>query len=219
MAKDPAMLWYWSDWYSGTATLSRFLKGCYMDLLHAQFNSGHLTLEEIKTVLGSDFGQAWPTLQKKFTADDAGKYFNVRLDEEKEKRAAFTKSRRDNLHKTKHMKQHMGDHMENENEDRNDITVFGNKKEWSITVAKVFANEKPKLIYDLKLYFEKAGKVAEFDRAGFTQFDEFMKANPANHFKDDNHLYNSFRKFHVEGQLRKLSNGASKKLTFNEIDQ
>ena len=40
MAKDPAMLWYWADWHSGTATMSRFLKGCYMDLLHAQFNSG-----------------------------------------------------------------------------------------------------------------------------------------------------------------------------------
>jgi hypothetical protein len=115
MAKDPAMLWYWSDWNSGTTTFSRFLKGCYMDVLHAQFNSGHLTLEEIKTVLGSDFGQSWPTLQKKFAVDDTGKYFNVRLETEKEKRAAFTTSRKNNLHKNKHMGEHMQRHMDNEN--------------------------------------------------------------------------------------------------------
>lgn len=126
MAKDPAMLWYWSDWHSGTTTLSRFLKGCYMDLLHAQFNSGHLTLEEIKTVLGSDFGTAWPTIQKKFTVDEAGKYFNERLEEEQIKRANFTASRRKNLqssHMDKHMRQHMEPHMENENRNENEIVI------------------------------------------------------------------------------------------------
>jgi hypothetical protein len=118
MAKDPAMLWYWSDWHSGTTILSRFLKGCYMDVLHAQFNSGRLTLEEIKTVLGSDFGQSWPALQKKFAVDDTGKYFNVRLETEKEKRAAYTASRKKNLktsHMEPHMTQHMRAHMDNEN--------------------------------------------------------------------------------------------------------
>jgi hypothetical protein len=89
------MLWYWADWNSGTTILSRHLKGCYMDLLHAQFNNGHLSLEEIKAVLGSDFETAWPTLKKKFKADQEGLFFNSRLDFEKEKRAAYTQSRRD----------------------------------------------------------------------------------------------------------------------------
>jgi len=40
--KDPAVLWYWNDWGGGTRTMSRQLKGCYMDLLEAQFNSGPL---------------------------------------------------------------------------------------------------------------------------------------------------------------------------------
>jgi hypothetical protein len=117
MAKDPAMLWYWSDWHSGTITLSRFLKGCYMDVLHAQFNSGHLTLEEIKTVLGSDFGTAWPTLLKKFKVDDTGKFFNERLEEEQLKRAAFTASRRKNL-ESSHMDTHMVVHTAPRMEDR-----------------------------------------------------------------------------------------------------
>ena len=128
MAKDPAMLWYWNDWHSGTVLMSRFLKGCYMDLLHAQFNNGRLSLEEIKTCLGSDFGQVWPTLQKKFMTDDKGLFFNERLEDEQLKRAAYTASRRNN--RTKKEKppdlsyvpsydKHMTNHMENENENRN----------------------------------------------------------------------------------------------------
>lgn len=68
-----------------------------MDLLAAQFNTGHLALDEIKTVLGSDFGNMWPTLQKKFKTDANGLFYNERLKEEKEKRQNFTESRRNNL--------------------------------------------------------------------------------------------------------------------------
>ena len=147
MAKDPAMLWYWSDWYSGTSTMTRFMKGCYMDVLHAQFNNGRLSLEEIRTVLGSDFGQAWPTLQKKFAADPAGKYFNERLEHEQLKRAAFTASRRKNLqstHMEPHMHQHMVSHMENVNEDESIDVVkvdrgYGGKKD---SVADVLFSDK-----------------------------------------------------------------------------
>lgn len=123
MAKDPAMLWYWNDWHSGTALLSRFLKGCYMDLLHAQFNHGRLSLEEIKICCGSDFGTAWPALQKKFKQDENGLFFNERLEQEKEKRQNFTESRRNNLknsHMHNHMKKHMEDHMENANENEDE---------------------------------------------------------------------------------------------------
>lgn len=111
MAKDPAVLWYWNDWAGGTKTFSRFLKGCYMDLLDAQFNCGELTLDEIKTVLGSDFGSSWPALQKKFKVSN-GLYFNERLTFEKIKRQKYSKSRSDN----RNSEQHMSGHMENENE-------------------------------------------------------------------------------------------------------
>ena len=52
MGNDPATLWYWNDWIGGTMALSRAQKGAYMDLLGAQHNLGHLSLDEIKTVLG-----------------------------------------------------------------------------------------------------------------------------------------------------------------------
>lgn len=123
MAKDPAVLWYWNDWQGGTATFTRHLKGCYIDLLHAQFNSGRLSLQEIKTVLGADFGQTWPTLQKKFAVDEAGLYYNKRMEIEKKKRQRFTEGRQKNLagKKNSHMDIHMANsmdvHMDNENED------------------------------------------------------------------------------------------------------
>jgi len=129
MAKDPAMLWYWNDWHSGTVLMSRFLKGCYIDLLHAQFNNGPLSLDEVKAVLGGDFGQSWPTLQRKFSVNPEGLFFNERLELEKTKRKDFTESRRKNrLKKTydtsydKDMIQHMTNHMENENRNINSIS-------------------------------------------------------------------------------------------------
>lgn len=89
MAKDPAVLWYWSDWHSGTSLMSRFLKGCYMDLLHAQFNHGPLSLENIKQILGMDFGNSWPSLQKKFSVNPEGLFLNERMEYEKNRRRNF----------------------------------------------------------------------------------------------------------------------------------
>lgn len=130
MAKDPAFLFYPNDWQGGTQTFSRHIKGCYIDLLTAQFNSGPLSLEEIKTVLGADFGSSWPTLQKKFKASPEGLFFNDRLELEKQKRAAFSESRRNNIKKRYERstlvhthEQHMYIHMENENENRNTIEI------------------------------------------------------------------------------------------------
>lgn len=87
-----------------------------MDLLYAQFNVGRLSLAQIKTVLGVDFGNTWPLLQEKFKKDDNGNFFNERAEQEADKRRKFTESRRKNL-KSSHMAPHMETHMENENVD------------------------------------------------------------------------------------------------------
>lgn len=130
--KDPAVLFYFNDWIGGTITLSRHLKGCYMDLLHAQFNSGHLSLEEIRTVLGQDQAN-WTVLSKKFKQDENGLFYNVRLDTEMNKRKAFSDSRRKNVSKRYEKEEkatyvdthveHMNLHMENEIENENRIEV------------------------------------------------------------------------------------------------
>lgn len=98
MAKDPAINWYFDNWDGGTKLFTRHQKGCYMDLLSAQFHSGPLSLENIKTVLGSDFQASWPVISKKF-AEKNGFFFNERLEAERQKRIAYSESRSKNRQK------------------------------------------------------------------------------------------------------------------------
>lgn len=162
MAKDPALLWYFNDWTGGTVTMTRHLKGCYMDLLAAQFNSGPLSLDEIKTVLGSDFGLSWPTLQKKFAKDDNGLYFNGRMQFEKDKRINYSNSRRSN--RMQHMSNHMSPHMENENRNENIIkygefqNVFITETEYQKLIEKLGEKNTLFLIGELSGYLKSKGK-------------------------------------------------------------
>lgn len=155
MAKDPAVLWYWNDWNGGTCTMSRFLKGCYMDLLHAQFNNGNLSLDEIKTILGSDFGSSWSTLQKKFKQDDKGLFFNERLVFESNKRKKFSSSRQENLKGSLHMVYHM----ENENEIKIEFrNVFRKWIDYKKERKESYKSEKT-----LKICYEKLVKISNDD--------------------------------------------------------
>lgn len=122
MAKDPAFLFYPSDWISGTMGMTFEEKGAYFDLLMAQFNQGHMTSH----MIGRMVGQLWSTIQHKFEQDENGLWYNVRLELEKEKRKTFTESRRNNLtgknqhtekepKKIGHKKGHTTSRMENVN--------------------------------------------------------------------------------------------------------
>lgn len=120
MAKDPALLWYPGDWTQGTQLFTFEEKGAYMTLLMIQFETGSLSIDDIKYVLGSRFDAIWNRICVKFKQDEDGKYYQWRIREEKIKRVKFTESRKKNLEKS-HMKHHMSKHMENENEDVNEI--------------------------------------------------------------------------------------------------
>lgn len=126
MGKDPAFLFYPGDWLGGTMTFTRHHKGAYMDLLMAQFNSGHLSLDQINTVLGEKDENLWITvLKSKFKEDVNGLFYNEKLEKEIIKRKKWTESREENLRKNKshmetHTDSHMDAHMENEN-DNEDI--------------------------------------------------------------------------------------------------
>lgn len=96
MAKDPAFLFYPNDWMGGTMTMTRHQKGCYMDLLIAQFNNGPLSLETIKAVLGTDQA-SWTVLSVKFKQDAEGRFFSERLATEIEKRQKFSKTQKERI--------------------------------------------------------------------------------------------------------------------------
>lgn len=98
MAKDPAINWYFDNWNGGTFGMSRFHKGCYMDLLTAQYHIGHLSLEQIKNILGNDFS-AWQTLKTKFVQDENKNFFNERLAAEVRKRLEYSKKQSERVKK------------------------------------------------------------------------------------------------------------------------
>ena len=116
MAKDPAFLFYPNDYIGGTMGMTFEEKGAYIELLMTQFNRGHMTTH----MIGQQVGQLWESIKCKFIQDQDGLWYNARLDLEKERRTAFSQSRRNNIKgNNQHTIGHMTSHMENENEDVN----------------------------------------------------------------------------------------------------
>lgn len=95
MAKDPALLFYTSDFLSSTQGLTLEETGMLIKLLCVQHQNGHLTEKAIKLSVGEVSVDVLSFFQK----DENGLYFNERLDKEKERRAKFTESRRKNIQK------------------------------------------------------------------------------------------------------------------------
>lgn len=206
--KDPAILFYWNDWHGGTITFSRHLKGCYMDLLYAQFNSGHLSLEEIRTVLGQDQAN-WTVLSKKFKQDENGLFYNERLDSEIKKRKAYSESRKNNKsgknqyskndHMTKHTTSDMTGRMENENENRNEII----EKEVQEEKQKKFTTP---TIEEIKAYCElRKNKVDPVKWFNFYQAKGWMIGK--NKMKDWKAAVRTWEEPHETNQSNYKSNG------------
>jgi superfamily II DNA/RNA helicase len=133
MAKDPAVLFYTSDFLSGTQLMPDGEKGRYITLLCIQHQLGRFTKSQFFTIAR----ETDLDLISKFEIDDEGMYFNKRMQEETEKRKRYSESRRNNRNSNKNkthdgthddtyddtydkdMSGHMSPHMENENVNRN----------------------------------------------------------------------------------------------------
>lgn len=90
MSKDPAVLFYTSDFLTGTAYFTDAERGQYIRLLCEQHQNGHIPENHMVSVC---LNLASPVV-KKFIQDDNGLYYNIRMDEEIKKRVEFTNSRR-----------------------------------------------------------------------------------------------------------------------------
>lgn len=127
MAKDPAFLFYPNDFDAATKFFSNEQVGIYMRLLIAQFQHGRLTEKQFLFIAGG-----WDSeLMQKFKRDDAGLYYNERLELEVTKRKSFSESRRKNVQKRYISSTHVTTsevHMENENENviANETKVLAN---------------------------------------------------------------------------------------------
>ena len=161
MAKDPAVLFYTSDFLTGVRRMTYEQVGKYITLLCMQHQYGSLTEKDMMHICGTYDEDIW----LKFEKTDAG-FINKRMHEEAEKRKRYSESRRNNkLNSTK--KQDMTNisstyvnHMENENENE---VVIRNK----IQKGKGFV--KPEL-YQVQNYFEEVAALPEAE--GFFNYYE-----------------------------------------------
>jgi len=129
MSKDPAVLFYTSDFMSGVVGLTMQERGQYISLLCTQHQQGHLSEKTICLLLGIVSVSEIPDVMEKFKVDESGKYYNERMELEAEKRHNFVESRKENAKlggrprkdkqkpSAKHVENHTGKRMGNENED------------------------------------------------------------------------------------------------------
>jgi len=119
MAKDPAFLFYSNDFLSGTFTMDNEQVGKYIRLLCLQHQKGILSKKDMLKICKTYDEDIFC----KFTQDNEGNYFNIRLKEEYDKRKAYSESRsknRKSIKKKKVSKSYVP-HMENENENKDII--------------------------------------------------------------------------------------------------
>jgi uncharacterized protein YdaU (DUF1376 family) len=106
MAKDPAFLFYTSDFLTGIQDLDMEERGIYITLLCLQHQKGHLTEKMLRLC----HGKISVDVLAKFSKDKEGNYFNERLEKEIILRAEFSEKQRnraiDGWKKRKDIKSH-----------------------------------------------------------------------------------------------------------------
>ena len=126
MSKDPAFLFYSSDWISGTMFLSAEQKGKFIDLLCAQHQKGRLRKKDMLHICKTYDEDIFC----KFRRDSEGLYFNEKLEFEQNRRRAYSESRRNNRKKKDNPLNNISktyvQHMETETET---ITITDTKTE------------------------------------------------------------------------------------------
>lgn len=122
--KNPAVLFYTSDFITGTMFMSNEEVGAYIRCLCMQHQKGHLSNDEMLQICGDKLLEK---VSSKFKKDSKGFYYNKRMDEEIEKRENYSKSRANNRKSKKTYEKDMKkisktyeEHMENENENINE---------------------------------------------------------------------------------------------------
>ena len=119
--KDPAFLFYSSDFLSGTMLMTDEEIGQYIKLICLQHQKGHLKEKDILNICKTHNEEIF----SKFKIDEEGNYYKERLETEINKRKAYSESRRNNRKKKEEKTTYEEDmknicnsyeeHMENEN--------------------------------------------------------------------------------------------------------
>ena len=176
--KDPAFLFYSSDFLTGTMLLNMEQKGKYITLLCLQHNKGKLTEKDMLSICGSYDADVFAN----FTKDEEGCFFNERLSLEVQKRKAYSESRRNNRIKkdVSNISKTYVPHMENENENENINEVIVEDANEKKTTRKKFVKPHEDDVYNLMGELNAAGKnfMSEVQLVNFARtFMDHYEAN------------------------------------------
>jgi uncharacterized protein YdaU (DUF1376 family) len=167
MAKDPAVLFYYQDFLVGTEFMTDENVGKYIRILCHQADKGSLTEQQVLSICRTSVMPVG--IQEKLVVDENGLYYNRRMKEEKEKRAVFSESRRNNALSKKAYAQHMEDEDEDENKDE-DI-----KERWNVFADKNGLSKVLKLTPKRKSGISARLKEKQFDLSKIIEEIEMSK--------------------------------------------
>lgn len=167
MAKDPAVLFYTSDFLSGTFTMDNEQVGKYIRLLCLQHQKGKLTQKDMLSICKAYDSEIWD----KFKVED-GLYYNDRMLNETVRRQKFSESRRNNAKspKKESTSEAYAKHMETETEN---ITITINENinidfDW-------FWNDYDKKVGDKQKLKKKWNKLTDEERQNAMNYLELYK--------------------------------------------
>ncbi len=176
MAKDPAVLFYTSDFLSGTFTMDNEQVGKYIRLLCLQHQKGKLSEKDMLSICKAYDNEIWD----KFKVED-GLYYNERMFNETIRRQKFSESRRNNAksHKKESTSEAYAEHMETETENRT-ITINENINidfEW-------FWNDYDKKVGDKQKLKKKWNKLTDEERQNAMNYlDLYKQSVPDKQFR------------------------------------
>jgi hypothetical protein len=176
MSKDPAVLFYTSDFLSGTFTMDNEQVGKYIRLLCLQHQKGKLTEKDMLSICKAYDNEIWD----KFKVED-GLYYNDRMYNETIRRQKFSESRRNNAKspKKESTSEAYAEHMETETENRT-ITINENINidfEW-------FWNEYDKKVGDKQKLKKKWNKLTDEERQNAMNYlDLYKQSVPDKQFR------------------------------------
>ena len=142
--KDPAFLFYSSDFIVGTLYMTDEQVGKYIKLLCMQHQKGHLK----PVIMDSICDKEDTEILEKFKKDIEGNYYNQRLDKEMKRRITYTENRLNNFKKkkTSHVADHVADHVEDRMDSHSETETEAETITEDITEITNEIKEKEKLI-------------------------------------------------------------------------
>jgi hypothetical protein len=203
MSKDPAVLFYTSDFLSGTFTMTNEQVGKYIRLLCLQHQKGKLSEKDMLSICSAYDVDIWD----KFKIED-GVFINERMYNEAIRRQKFSESRRNNAKSPKNdsTSKAYALHMETETETINETINIDFEYYW---------NEYDKKIGDKKKLKSKWDKLSDQERQDAMNYIDLYKISvPDKQFRKNPETFLNNKSWNDE--IINRTNPSSNKLSYAE---